>query len=137
VKLEVYYDTTLEVATEKDVSGLAGMSSAVLTFGNVFHPTRTRSAGRYALKASVDNDNEVEESDETNNMHVQNDFAVTVIGDANGDKTVNILDAVKLSLAWISRPSDPQWNIHADINHDGKTDILDAVRIDLHWGDQA
>jgi hypothetical protein len=56
------------------------------------------------------------------------------MGDTNGDKTVNILDAVTLALAWNGTPGDAQWNVGADLNHDDVIDILDGVTIGLHWG---
>jgi hypothetical protein len=83
----------------------------------------------------VDSDDDVSEDDEDNNDMTKNDFVVTVMGDINGDKTVNILDGVKMSLAWGGTPGSTQWNVAADINHDIVIDIFDGVRISLHWGE--
>jgi hypothetical protein len=58
-----------------------------------------------------------------------------VIGDVNEDGEVNILDAVKISLAWGSELGDDRWNGRADLNHDNVIDILDGARISLHWGE--
>jgi len=134
VKLEVYYDTSLEASTELSVAGLAASSTKQLTFISLFHPTKTGNAGKYSLKATVDSQNEIVEDNEGNNDKTKNDFMVTVMGDINGDKTVNILDGVKLSLAWTGTPGDPQWNVAADLNHDNVINILDGTRISLHWG---
>jgi hypothetical protein len=60
---------------------------------------------------------------------------VTVMGDMNEDKTVNILDGVKLSLAWTGTPGDSQWNVAADLNHDNVINILDGTRMSIHWGE--
>ncbi|MCS7124417.1 MAG: dockerin type I domain-containing protein [Candidatus Bathyarchaeota archaeon] len=134
VKLEVYYETSLEAWGEITVGNLPGSSSLELTFANVFHPTKTGDIGKYVLKAIVDSGNVVMETDETNNMLEKKDFMVTIMGDVNGDKTVNILDAVKIALAWNGKPSDPQWNIYADLNHDDEININDGIRIGLNWG---
>ncbi len=135
VKLEVHYDSTLEASAEQNVASLAGSSSKELTFSNLFRPTKTGESGKYSLKASVDSENTVAEDNEDNNVITKNDFVVTVMGDVNEDKTVNILDAVVLALAWGSEPSESHWNVAADLNHDDNVDILDGVRIGLHWGE--
>ena len=134
VKLEVYYDTTLESSGEKTVTSLPALSSLELTFTDVFSPKQTGSAGKYSLNATVDSENVIAESDELNNVLEKKDFMVTVMGDTNGDKTVNILDAVKLALAWTGKPGDAQWNVYADLNHDDIINISDGVRMALYWG---
>jgi hypothetical protein len=59
---------------------------------------------------------------------------VTIPGDINGDGTVNILDAVLLSNAFLSTPGSPNWNPNADINGDGVVNILDAIILANHFG---
>lgn len=51
----------------------------------------------------------------------------TLPGDINGDKKVDILDAIKLANAFNSKPGDPNWNPNSDINCDNKVNILDAI----------
>jgi hypothetical protein len=132
VKLEVIYNSADESQGELNVSSLTAGADAVVNFTAVFHPTNT---GTYTLKATVDSQNEVVESDETNNVLQSGAVTVTVIGDINCDHRVNILDAVAISLAFDATPSDSRWNIKADLNHDGVIDVLDATRIGLHWGE--
>lgn len=48
-------------------------------------------------------------------------------GDFNGDKKVNILDAITFSNSFNSKLGDPNWNPNADINCDNKVNILDAI----------
>ena len=135
VKLDVYYDLSLESSGELTVASLAGSTTKELNFTSVFHPTKTGNAGRYSLKATVDSDNDVSEDNELNNDKTKNDFVVTVMGDINGDKTVNILDGVKLSLAYTGTPGSTQWNVAADLNHDKTVNLYDAVRMSLHWAE--
>ena len=134
VKLEVYYGAELESLGEQEIDSLAGSSSIELTFSNVFSPKNTGAAGLYGLKATVDSENTVAEDNENNNVMTKDDFMVTIMGDVNGDRTVNILDAVVLALAWGGEPGLPQWNVAADLNHDDVVNVEDGVRIGLNWG---
>jgi len=134
VKLEVFYGASSEGSAEILVASLTAGASTTVNFTSLFHPTHT-STTSYKLTATVDSQNEVVEEDETNNVQSFFDVFVTIVGDINGDKTVNILDAVVMALAWNATPSDLWWNVKADINHDGKVDIYDGTRIGLHWGE--
>jgi hypothetical protein len=134
VKLEVFYGASSEGSAEILVASLTAGVSTTVNFTSLFHPTHT-STTSYKLTATVDSQNEVVEEDETNNVQSFFDVFVTIVGDINGDKTVNILDAVVIALAWNATPSDLWWNVKADINHDGKVDIYDGTRIGLHWGE--
>lgn len=58
---------------------------------------------------------------------------VTLPGDANGDKKVNILDAITLANSFNSKPGDINWNPNADINGDDKVNILDAIVLAAHF----
>ena len=57
-----------------------------------------------------------------------------VPGDINGDGVVDILDALLLAGAFLSRPGSPRWNPNADLNNDGIIDIFDALLLALHFG---
>jgi hypothetical protein len=52
---------------------------------------------------------------------------VTIPGDVNGDGTVDILDAIIVSNAFLATPSSSNWNPNADINSDSVVNILDAI----------
>jgi hypothetical protein len=136
VKLEVYWvnGSLLEASNELLVNALGPGTTTTVNFTSTFHPIHT---GIYRLNATVDSRNSVSESNETNNSIQRSNIPTTVIGDINGDKTVNLFDAVAISVAWGATPSDPRWNIQADINHDGVINILDATRLSLHWGQTA
>jgi hypothetical protein len=134
VKLQVYYDTTpgLETETEIAVTSLAAGTSTTVNFTATFRPLNTNT---YHLTATVDSQSEVSEDDETNNSLDKNGITVTIIGDINGDRTINILDAVIMSKAWDAFPTDGWWNIKADINHNGEVSIADGTRLGIHWGE--
>jgi len=134
VKLEVYYDTVpgLETQTEIAVAGLTHGTTTTVNFTATFRPLNTNT---YHLTATVDSQSEVVEADETNNSLDKTGIILTIIGDINGDHTINILDAVIMSKAWDAFPTDPWWNIKADINHSGNVSITDAARLGAHWGE--
>jgi parallel beta-helix repeat protein len=50
-----------------------------------------------------------------------------LLGDINGDLTVDIFDAIILAGAFNSVPNSSNWNPNADINGDGVVDIFDAI----------
>jgi hypothetical protein len=58
----------------------------------------------------------------------------TIPGDINGDGVVDILDAIKLSLAFGLTLTSPRWNPYADLNSDGVVNILDAIILANHFG---
>jgi hypothetical protein len=67
------------------------------------------------------------ETDTSDNAFTGGMIYVGILGDINGDGTVNILDAIILSNAFLSTPYSPNWSANADINSDGIVDILDAI----------
>jgi len=69
---------------------------------------------------------------------------VYIAGDANGDGTVNVLDATMVGLTWhqTGNPTGVAWPGNemadrADLNNDRTVDILDAVIIGACWGNNA
>lgn len=75
------------------------------------------------------------EVDTADNIHIDGWIIVTLIGDVNGDGTVNILDAIHIARAFGAKPSDPYWNPNADINGDGVVNIIDAISLAGYWGE--
>jgi len=59
---------------------------------------------------------------------------VSILGDINGDGTVDIFDVVILAAAFGSRLGDPNWDSRADLNGDNDVDIFDAVILALNFG---
>jgi hypothetical protein len=54
-------------------------------------------------------------------------------GDLNGDRIVDIFDAIILARAYNSNPGDPSWNPTADINGDATVDIYDAIALATNY----
>jgi streptogramin lyase len=73
------------------------------------------------------------ETNTANNNFTGGTVKVTIPGDINGDGTVNILDSILLSNAFLATPSSSNWNPNADINGDGIVNILDAIILANHF----
>jgi len=65
---------------------------------------------------------------------VEIDIFLTLKGDLNGDRKVNIYDIVMIASAYGSKPEDPHWNPIADLVKDGEIDIFDAVIVCRQYG---
>lgn len=66
------------------------------------------------------------ETNTTNNVYVDGQVKLKLIGDVNGDGKVDINDLIAWDAAYDSKPGDPNWNAQADINGDGVVDNLDG-----------
>ena len=56
------------------------------------------------------------------------------LGDANGDRRVNVLDAWIVTAAYCSKVGGPRYDPQADLNSDGVVDIEDLIRMALNFG---
>jgi DMSO/TMAO reductase YedYZ molybdopterin-dependent catalytic subunit len=68
------------------------------------------------------------------NTFVDGNLVVTIPGDANGDRTINFLDAILLGAAFGSQRHDDNWNPNVDINSDGHVNYLDAIILGANFG---
>ncbi len=94
--------------------------------------TTSFSYGNYTLQAVADVvPGEVDTAD---NLYVDGTVMVTILGDVNGDGTVDIFDAIVLASAFGSTPSSPNWKSVADLNNDGAVDIYDALILAGNFG---
>jgi len=74
------------------------------------------------------------EIDLSDNSFTDGGVKVRILGDINGDGTVNILDCIIASSAFGSKKGDPNWNAWADLNRDGRVNILDMILIAGKFG---
>jgi hypothetical protein len=72
---------------------------------------------------------ETETSDNTLNSWL----LVTIPGDVNGDRTIDIFDAITLAAVFNSQPTSPNWNVNVDINGDNIVDLYDAIILASHF----
>ena len=74
------------------------------------------------------------DDDPSDDTLLSDKVTVPVPGDINNDGIVDIMDVLIASLAFGSRPGDPNWNPEADLVNDGLIDIMDLVTIGVNFG---
>ncbi|MGA9387910.1 MAG: hypothetical protein WBV70_03685 [Candidatus Bathyarchaeia archaeon] len=67
-------------------------------------------------------------------LNIQRARADGLVGDFNGDGTVDIKDVAGASLAFGSYLGDPRWNPKVDLNGDNVIDMVDLVIIAKNFG---
>ncbi|MGD8505410.1 MAG: dockerin type I domain-containing protein [Candidatus Bathyarchaeota archaeon] len=69
-------------------------------------------------------------------LWIEADIMVTIPGDVNGDRTVDIFDIGTISAHWYPGPpvGPLGYSMNADINGDGSVDIFDIGITSAHWG---
>ncbi|MCK4443521.1 MAG: right-handed parallel beta-helix repeat-containing protein, partial [Thermoplasmata archaeon] len=70
-----------------------------------------------------------------NTCNLSWDVAVTMAGDVNNDRSVDILDIVKVALVYGSEVREDRYEPNCDFNDDGKVDIRDIVVVAIHYGE--
>jgi parallel beta-helix repeat protein len=58
-----------------------------------------------------------------------------LLGDVNGDETIDLYDIVACAVSFGAMPSDPNWNPQADLYQDEIIDIFDLIIIAQHYGE--
>jgi hypothetical protein len=74
------------------------------------------------------------EIDTTNNILVDGEVHIKLMGDINGDKVVNYSDAILIGASFGSKPGDPNWNPNADLNRDGYINYKDVIILGANFG---
>ena len=93
------------------------------------------SKGNYTLSIYVE-PIEGEEDLADNTMYYDWVF-ITIPGDVNGDRRVNVLDAILIANSFNSKPGDTNWNPNADVDCDDKVNILDCIVLAGHFNQSA
>lgn len=97
-------------------------------------PSTYGNATMYAASLSADNDGRRDADDLWNRTLVA--ILVTISGDANGDRIVDIFDIGTISAHWYPGPpiGPSGYDANADINNDGAIDIFDIGITSANWG---
>lgn len=118
------------VLATADVVNLASKENLTLTFnwdtGTV--PPRMQPYLLSAEASTVPN-----EAETLDNVFVDGTVKLKLVGDINGDGTVNIDDLTAWDAAYGSHVGEPNWDVQADINYDGLVDKADATLILDHY----
>jgi len=126
--VSLYYDTTL--IEMKNVTNLPPKENITLTFNWNTSSVAPR-AEPYTIKAEAST--VPHEANVDDNKLVDGTIKLKIVGDVNGDGTVDIDDLIAWDNAYGSHPGEPNWNEQADINYDGVVDKADAMIIIEHY----
>ncbi len=74
------------------------------------------------------------ESDTEDNTHADIKVQVRILGDVNGDGSVDVMDLSTVSLAYGSYAGEPNYNPLADLNQDGLVDMRDLTTVARNLG---
>ena len=88
--------------------------------------------GRYVIKAVAGP--VIGETNKTDNTYVAGSVTVTIPGDIDGNGRVDLVDFVRLALAFKSQVGQPKWNPNADIDGNGIVDQADVNILAQHYG---
>jgi hypothetical protein len=109
-------------------ASLAYQGTSIVTFA---WNTTGFALGNYVLNVTAAN--LTGEANPSNNI-MTTKIILTIPGDVNGDRKVNIVDLTIVALAFGSVPGSPTWNPNADVTMDGKVDIRDLTFVAIHFG---
>jgi len=126
------FNLTIYVNTSSIASQVATLPSGDLAILKFIWNTTGFAKGNYVISAYATP--VPSETDTTDNTFTDGTIYVGTPGDINGDKIVDIFDAVLLAAAAGSTPGSPNWNPNADINADFIIDVFDAVILAAHAG---
>jgi len=121
------YANATVIGTQQ-ITNLNGTDQNILTFGQ---NTTGLAYGNYTISAHASP--VPGETNIANNNLTVDSICVGILGDINGDGTVNILDAIVLGSSFLATLNSRNWNSNADINDDGIVNILDAIIMGNHF----
>lgn len=129
-EVQAYANSTL--IGQKNVSLIPGQLMAVGFTWN----TSDTAYGVYNITAMVTT---VPGETDTADNSVNNMVMVTVPGDINGDRIVDIFDKGAISAHWYPGPpiGPLSYDANCDVNHDDAVDIFDISIASAHWGESS
>jgi hypothetical protein len=74
------------------------------------------------------------EIDLTDNVKIDGNVKVCLMGDTNGDGLVDTSDMASVCYAYASYPGTQRWDPHLDLNQDGIIDTKDVVMVAKNYG---
>jgi hypothetical protein len=109
---------------------LTGGDSTTITFT---WNTTGFAKGNYTIKAVADTI--AGEIDTADNTHVADEqVCVSIAGDLDCDRDVDLYDAVRLLTHYGAKKGQPAYNPNCDIDGDGDIDLYDAVKLLTQYG---
>jgi len=71
----------------------------------------------------------------TDNIYIDGEVKILLMGDLNGDGFVELTDFILMSEAFGTAPGHTHWNPDADLNQDGMVELSDFLILSNHFGD--
>lgn len=118
---------------------------SIATFNNLTVPRRMSTTlefsllnttgipyGNYTLRAALSP--VPGERDTSDNTITNGTITITIQGDTNGDKKVNVLDLIPIATHLGILPNSLHWNANLDLNNDGAINVLDLIICATHMG---
>jgi PKD repeat protein len=128
--VDLYYNLTAGQLIGTKIVSLDSSESRTLTF--VWNTTSVQNYHNYTITAVAEIGFD---SNLTNNLLESSlNVEVKIPVDANGDRKVDVYDAIIMANAFGSHPGSARWNAVADANEDGIVDIYDAIMLVSNFG---
>jgi parallel beta-helix repeat protein len=128
-----YENTTLAIlgtVGTQQVTDLAAGQEITLTFS--WNTAEVQPCVNYTIKAEAST--VPNESDTEDNTFTDGTVKVKVLGDVNGDGSVDVSDLTIVSIAYGSFEGEPDYNPDADLNKDGIVDMKDLATVARNLG---
>jgi len=126
----VYANTTI-IVTFTDIILLSRSSKTIIFTWN----TSGFAKGKYTISAVADT--VAGETYTDDNTYVADEqVCVSIPGDLDCDKDVDLYDAVRLLARYGAKIGQPQYDPNCDIDGDGDIDLYDAVILLTHYGEK-
>lgn len=120
-------------------STLIGTQTVTLTNGtsttlDFFWNTEDAAFGTYIISANASTVSPETVANSADNTFVDSEVHVKLLGDVNGDGSVDASDLFDLSKAYGSELGDPNWDPDCDFNWDNKVDASDLFDLSKNYG---
>ena len=130
-EVSCYANSTL---IETQTVTLTNGTSTTLDF---FWDTQGTAVGTYIISATASTVSGETVANSADNTFVDGEVHVKLLGDVNGDGSVDASDLFDLSKAYGSEPGDPNWDPDCDFNWDNKIDASDLFDLSKNYGKTA
>jgi len=121
-----YNSTTIETQT---VTNLAPKANATII---LLWDITSVPLGHYTISAMATRVSS--EIDLTDNSFTDGSIVITIPGNVDGDRDVDVYDLLLFSKAFSSDSSKPNWNPNCDFNNDKKVDDADLFALNNNYG---
>lgn len=91
--------------------------------------------GNYTIDSYLSPLPYLDEANMSAGMNGEGWIFVTLAGDVDGDRDVDIFDIVRMALIYGVEHPDPMYDIDCDVDCDGDIDIFDIVMAATHYGE--